>query len=63
MSTCVLRLHDSSRGGIGWKKGAKPVWFWYVFWLGLTVLAAAALGRLKRWLLRMAERRQKFTEM
>lgn len=30
----------------------------YVFWVGLTVLAVIGLGRLKRWLLALAENKE-----
>ena len=33
--------------------------FAYLFWVGLTVLAAVALGRLKRWLLILAEKKNR----
>lgn len=33
--------------------------FVYGFWVGMTVLVAVALGRLKRWLLAQAEKKKR----
>ncbi len=51
MSTCILAEHDSKAGRIPYNEGVAVLAFEYAFWVGLTVLAAVGLGRLRRWLL------------
>lgn len=55
MSTKVLGGHHSRWCGIFWKEEVGRLVLAYGLWIGLTVLIVMGLGRLKRWLLVLAE--------
>lgn len=58
MSTKVLGGHHSRWCGIFWKEEVGRLMLAYGFWIGLTVLIVVGLGRLKRWLLALAEKKK-----
>ena len=59
MSTYILARHHPPVWGIFWEEGVGRMVWEYLLWVGLTVLAAVALGRLKRWLLILAEKKNR----